>query len=70
MLGSLYNLRRIDLRGNGLAGKIPAALGNLSNLDVLYLSHNRFSGCVPASLQSVPNSDFDRLDLPFCPSGG
>ena len=33
-LGSLSNLTKLSLLGNGLSGEIPAELGSLSNLEI------------------------------------
>ena len=60
-LGSLSNLKELDLRGSGsrarqylgdkdLVGEIPAELGSLFNLNSLSLRDNELSGCVPSSL--------------------
>ena len=40
-LGSLSNLRTLNLSNNGLTGSIPSALGDLENLSWLDLSNNR-----------------------------
>ena len=40
----------LRLRGNGLAGHLPAALGNLSRLATLYLSGNELTGGLPDEL--------------------
>ena len=65
-LGSVANLRSLDLRDNQLTGIIPAELGDLVNLQELYLGGNRLSGCVSDDLRDVPNNDFASLGLPFC----
>ena len=54
-LGSLSNLRTLQLSHNGLSGEIPAELGSLSNLRTLQLSHNGLSGEIPAELGSLSN---------------
>ena len=43
----------LDLKGNGLAGPIPAALQGLANLELLYLWGNRLTGPVPPWLGSM-----------------
>ena len=54
-LGSLSNLREMDLDFNDLSGEIPAELGSLSNLTELYLRDNDLSGEIPAELGSLSN---------------
>ena len=67
-LGSLSNLRHMDLEGNELSGEIPAELGSLSNLVELDPNGNDLSGCVPSSLEDdLLLFAFSNLgDLPFC----
>ena len=45
----------LNLRQNGLAGPIPAALGTLSNLEVLRLDDNALTGTIPGALNSLSN---------------
>ncbi len=45
----------LNLRQNGLAGPIPAALGTLSNLEVLRLDDNALTGTIPGALSSLSN---------------
>ncbi len=54
-LGSLSNLKRLQLSGNQLTGVIPAELGSLSNLEELNLDWNRLTGVIPAELGSLSN---------------
>ena len=49
-LGSLVNLRRLNLRDNQLTGKIPVTLGRLSNLEQLDLRDNQLTGRIPGEL--------------------
>ena len=51
---SLTMLRRLDLRGNDLAGGIPAWLGGMRGLAVLRLDGNRLSGPVPRGIGRLP----------------
>ena len=46
-LGSLSMLTDLNLRSNGLSGRIPAELGSLSNLVRLNLHTNELSGPIP-----------------------
>ena len=43
-------LRSLDLRGNNLAGRLPATIGNLTALQNLWLSSNRLTGEVPGAV--------------------
>ena len=54
-LGSLTNLRRLDLRINALSGPIPDALGSLANLEHLEAHGNDLSGPIPDALGSLAN---------------
>lgn len=66
-LGSLVNLRVLDLWGNQLSGPIPAELDALANLRELYLGgSNQITGCIPEALQAVEDHDLDELGLPVC----
>ena len=57
-LGSLANLRALNLSDNELTGAIPAELGRLANLQSLDLSGNQLTGGVPAELGNIPNLHF------------
>jgi len=52
-LGSLSNLRYLNLFNNQLSGSIPPELGSLSNLTFLYLFDNQLSGSIPAALGNL-----------------
>ena len=54
-LGSLPNLRYLDMWSLGLTGSIPAELGNLSNLEELRLDQNSLTGSIPTGLGSLSN---------------
>ena len=54
-LGSLPNLRFLELWKIGLTGSIPAELGNLSNLEELRLDQNALTGSIPTGLGSLSN---------------
>ena len=54
-LGSLTNLRTLDLLGNQLTGSIPVELGSLTNLTHLDLRHNQLTGEIPTELGSLVN---------------
>ncbi|KAK3223622.1 hypothetical protein Dsin_010647 [Dipteronia sinensis] len=61
-IGSLKNLRYLDLSQASFTGMVPSSLGNLSNLEHLDLSHNSFFGSLPrlGNLSLLSN-----LDLSF-----
>ena len=52
-LGSLTNLKWLDLPHNQLTGGIPAELGSLTNLEWLDLYKNQLTGEIPAELGSL-----------------
>ena len=54
-LGSLSNLRALQLAKNDLTGRIPASLGRLTNLWQLSLGGNRLEGIIPSELASLRN---------------
>ncbi|KAK9910459.1 hypothetical protein M0R45_034419 [Rubus argutus] len=62
-IGSLTNLRYLDLSQGGFGGQIPShALGNLTHLTYLDLSYNDFNGSqIPAFIGSLTNLRY--LDL-------
>ena len=49
-LGSLSELRVLDLGRNALTGSIPPALGNLAKLESLSLGENQLDGPIPPEL--------------------
>ena len=54
-MGSLDNLKWLNLRFNQLTGEIPPELGNLAKLRALDLSHNQLTGAIPAELGRLAN---------------
>ena len=52
-LGSLDQLRSLNLCGNQLTGSIPRELGNLANLERLDLCGNRLTGSIPLALGNL-----------------
>ena len=65
-LGSLANLRGLELHYNQLSGTIPLALSNLASLEWLRLDSNQLSGAIPAelgNLASLTSLDLDSNQL-------
>ena len=71
-LGSLAELRVLDLQDNDLTGEIPAELGTLTLLKTTRFANNALTGCVPHGLRflldvdeflpGVPPQDFIAVD--------
>ncbi|KAM3394291.1 hypothetical protein P3S68_003293 [Capsicum galapagoense] len=55
VIGSLINLRELNLRGNKIIGSIPLSLSNDSRLEILDLSHNSFQGNFPEGIGNLHN---------------
>lgn len=51
---SLGRVLTLDLAGNGLEGRLSAALGNLTEMRVLRIGENALSGGLPGTLVRVP----------------
>ena len=62
-IGTLTNLRYLNLARNELRRPPPSQLGDLSNLRVLYLTGNGLSGSIPASLGNLTNLTSLHLNL-------
>ncbi|KAK2420721.1 receptor protein EIX2 [Trifolium repens] len=60
-LGSLRNLKYLDLSNSFFGGKIPIQFESLSNLKYMNLSNNNLDGLIPHQLGDLPNLEF--LDL-------
>uniref|UniRef100_A0A453DIC3 LRR receptor-like serine/threonine-protein kinase n=1 Tax=Aegilops tauschii subsp. strangulata TaxID=200361 RepID=A0A453DIC3_AEGTS len=61
-LGSLRNLRVLDLGANRLAGPIPPELSGLNSVSVINLHSNGLTGNIPPQLGKLPNLVQLRLD--------
>ncbi|WVZ14151.1 hypothetical protein V8G54_011717, partial [Vigna mungo] len=60
-LGSLRNLKYLDLSFCGFGGRIPSQLGYLSHLEYLNLAYNSLNGSIPYQLENF--SQLQHLDL-------
>ena len=65
-LGSLTELRSLDLSRNRLTGSIPSELESLSSLSALFLGENELTGCVPRALRLAARNDLATLGLESC----
>ncbi len=66
---SLGHVTEIDLEGNGLTGRLSAALGNLPRLTVLRISDNALSGRLPLGLTGLPLVEFRYSETDLCTPG-
>ncbi|XP_057822859.2 putative kinase-like protein TMKL1 [Cryptomeria japonica] len=55
-LGSLTNLKWLNLNNNSLQGEIPPELGNVPNLSSLQLKSNELSGSIPATIWNLSDN--------------
>ena len=65
-LGTLFELKTLDLSSNQLTGEIPHEIGWLSNLEEIRLSGNSLTGCIPIALETVASNDLELLNLLYC----
>ncbi|WP_423924442.1 Ig-like domain-containing protein [Candidatus Palauibacter sp.] len=63
---SLGRVRRLDLSGNGLSGRIPSDLWRLSELNELRIGGNELAGPLPLSLASLALRVFHFADTDLC----
>ena len=54
-IGTLTQLRHLDVSGNQLSGTIPQSIGNLSNLLTLNLNNNTFTSSIPLTITYLYN---------------
>lgn len=64
---SIGRVTVLDLRNNGLAGRLPSDLGShLDRLGVLRIGDNALSGPLPSSLASLDLQEFDYAGTGLC----
>ena len=63
---SLGHVTELDLEGNGLAGRLSAALGNMPRMTVLRIGDNALSGRLPLSLTGLPLVEFRYSETELC----
>ncbi|TVU24867.1 hypothetical protein EJB05_27329, partial [Eragrostis curvula] len=68
-LGSMKNLRHLDLSYMTFSGRLPSFLGNLSNLEYLDLSYTSLSGSIPPQLEWFPPFRLKEARFSFCQMG-
>ncbi|MCK4761701.1 MAG: fibronectin type III domain-containing protein, partial [Candidatus Aminicenantes bacterium] len=57
-----WDVERIELSDNNLAGIIPDSIGNLSKLNTLDLARNQITGAIPGSIGNLSNLLFLHLE--------
>ncbi|MCY3601193.1 MAG: Ig-like domain-containing protein [Gemmatimonadetes bacterium] len=63
---SIGRVAALDLRRNGLTGRLPGQLGDLTAMTRLRLDGNALSGSLPLSLTAVPLEEFRYADTELC----
>ena len=63
---SLGQVIELDLYGNGLVGRLPAALGDLARMSVLRIGDNEISGRLPSGLVRLPLVEFEYAGTRLC----
>ena len=63
---SIGRVAALDLRRNGLTGRLPGQLGDLTAMTRLRLDGNALSGSLPLSLTAVPLEEFSYADTGLC----
>ena len=64
--GSDGRVSRLDLTGNGLAGRLPEALGQVAGLTELRIGDNALTGRLPLSLANTPMEVLDYSGTSLC----
>jgi len=54
-LGTLKNLKELELSFNKISGELPSELGNLENLEILAFNGNDLTGSIPSNIGSLSN---------------
>lgn len=52
-IGSLENLKILELPFNKLSGEIPNSIGNLKNLEILVFNGNSLTGSIPSTIGNM-----------------
>ena len=63
---SLGRVLALDLRGNGLVGRVPANLAELTRMADLRIGDNALSGRLPLGLAGLPLREFHYTDTDLC----
>ena len=67
---SLGHVTELDLEGNGLTGRLPAALGDMPRMTVLRIADNALSGRLPLRLTGLPLVEFRYSGTRLCAPPG
>ena len=63
---SLGHVTELDLEGNGLTGRLSAALGNMTRLTRLRIADNGLTGRLPGTLTELPLVEFRYSETELC----
>ena len=63
---SLGHVTQLDLEGNGLTGRLPAALGVMPRITVLWIADNALAGRLPGTLTGLSLVEFRYSETDLC----